>query len=118
MLLAYGANIVAQPRPAEQPDRAQGGPRPDNVDRYRRILRYIRRGGVNVNLELVRRGAAAPYFYRGERGRYANALMAAAEGRKQRSMGCGRACPATELEPDHAVEQAEDSRFSRPLRYG
>src|SRR6266511_246407 len=39
----------------------------DRVDRYGRLLRYIRRSGSNVNLELVRRGAATPYFYRGDR---------------------------------------------------
>src|SRR3954469_21273855 len=38
----------------------------DRVDRYGRLLRYLRRGALNVNLELVREGAAAPYFYRGE----------------------------------------------------
>ncbi len=36
----------------------------DKVDRYGRLLRYVRDGGVNVNLELVRRGAATPYFYK------------------------------------------------------
>jgi endonuclease YncB( thermonuclease family) len=50
----------------------------DRIDRYGRILRYIRRAGVNVNVELVRCGAAAPYFYRDQRGRYARALLAAA----------------------------------------
>lgn len=41
----------------------------DGKDRYGRLLRYVWRDGVNVNVELVRRGAAAPYFYRGDRGR-------------------------------------------------
>jgi len=31
-----------------------------------------------VNVELVRLGAAAPYFYRGVRGRHADELLAAA----------------------------------------
>src|SRR6266540_4652618 len=44
----------------------------DRVDRYGRLLRYLWRGSKNVNLELVREGAAAPYFYRGNRGRYAD----------------------------------------------
>jgi endonuclease YncB( thermonuclease family) len=76
----------------------------DNADRYGRILRYIHRAGVNVNLDLVRRGAAAPYFYRGERGRYANALIAAALGAKAQKRGLWKACPATKLDPDHAIE--------------
>src|SRR3954451_2150701 len=49
----------------------EADPTLDRVDRYGRLLRYVRRNGVNVNIELVRRGAAAPYFYRGERGTYA-----------------------------------------------
>ena len=47
----------------------------DRTDRYGRLLRYVKRNGVNANVELVRRGAAAPYFYRGERGRYAASPM-------------------------------------------
>jgi micrococcal nuclease len=76
----------------------------DRVDRYGRLLRYIRRGGLNVNVELVRRGAAAPYFYRGERGRYAPALMAAATSAKVTKRGLWRACPGTTLDPNHAVD--------------
>src|SRR3954466_7792444 len=41
----------------------------DRVDRYGRLLRYVHRGRTNVNLELVREGAAAPYFYGGARRR-------------------------------------------------
>src|SRR5687768_11787304 len=50
----------------------------DLTDRYGRLLRYVHAGGRNVNLELVRRGAATVYFYRGERGRYSSHLLAAA----------------------------------------
>jgi micrococcal nuclease len=71
----------------------------DRVDRYGRLLRYLRRGAVNVNLELVRRGAAAPYFYRGDRGRYASRLMAAARAAKASKRGLWKACPATRLDP-------------------
>jgi micrococcal nuclease len=76
----------------------------DRVDRYGRLLRYIFRGGLNVNLELVRRGAAAPYFYRGERGRYAGALMRAAQSAKAARRGLWSACPRTLLDPDRAVD--------------
>jgi Staphylococcal nuclease homologue len=46
------------------------------VDQYGRLLRYVVRvaDGVNVNAQLVRVGAAAPYFYAGRRGRYAALL--------------------------------------------
>lgn len=75
----------------------------DDRDRYGRLLRYVFVGGRNVNLELVRAGAAAPYFYRGERGRYAAALTAAARAAKGSRSGLWGACPATRLDPEHAV---------------
>jgi micrococcal nuclease len=78
-------------------------PRLDRRDRYGRHLRYLRRNGVNVNVELVRRGAAAPYFYRGERGRHASALMRAAQGAKASKRGLWKACPSTVLDPNRAV---------------
>jgi endonuclease YncB( thermonuclease family) len=76
----------------------------DRIDRYGRLLRYIRRSGVSVNVELVRRGAAAPYFYRGDRGRYAVPLLLAATSAKLAKRGLWRACPGTTLDPYHAVE--------------
>jgi endonuclease YncB( thermonuclease family) len=71
----------------------------DRVDRYGRLLRYIWRAGTNINLELVREGAATPYFYRGDRGRYAQALLAAARHAKATKRGLWRACPSTPLDP-------------------
>ena len=79
VLFARGAGCAAQSCAAGKADRAREQiPRLDRVDRYGRLLRYVKRNGGNVNLELVRRGAAAPYFYRGERGRYAASLMRSA----------------------------------------
>jgi micrococcal nuclease len=75
----------------------------DRVDRYGRLLRYVKRNGVNVNLELTRRGAAAPYFYRGDRGRFAGSLMRAAQSAKVAKRGLWRACPRTVLDPFRAV---------------
>jgi len=86
----------------------------DSVDRYGRLLRYVRREGVNVNLELVRRGAAAPYFYRGERGRYAGQLLAAARRAKATGRGLWGACPGTALEPDHAVDTGTSATTTAP----
>jgi micrococcal nuclease len=79
----------------------------DRIDRYGRLLRYIRRGGMNVNVELVRQGAAAPYFYRGDRGRYAPALMVATTSAKVTKRGLWRACPGTKLDPNHAVDTGQ-----------
>ena len=75
----------------------------DGKDRYGRLLRYVWRGGVNVNLELVRRGAAAPYFYRGDRGRFASRLLAAALDARAHRRGLWGACPGTRLDPGHAI---------------
>ena len=75
----------------------------DRVDRYGRLLRYVHRGPTNVNLELVREGAAAPYFYGDARGRYAAALMAAARSAKAAKLGLWKACASTTLDPTHAV---------------
>jgi endonuclease YncB( thermonuclease family) len=82
----------------------QSDPTLNRVDRYGRILRYLKRGSTNVNLELVRRGAATPYFYRGDRGRYANQLMAAAMAAKTARRGLWGANPRTVLNPDRAIE--------------
>lgn len=57
----------------------------DLRDRYGRLLRYVHVHRTNVNVELVRRGAATPYFYDGQRGTYARRLLAAmAEARRAR----------------------------------
>jgi endonuclease YncB( thermonuclease family) len=76
----------------------------DRIDRYGRLLRYVHRGSTNVNLQLVERGAAAPYFYRGERGKYASALMRAARAAKAAGRGLWRASPSARLDPDRAVD--------------
>jgi endonuclease YncB( thermonuclease family) len=65
----------------------------DRTDRYGRILRYVKRNGVNVNVELVRRGAAAPYFYRSDRGRHAATLMRTAQGAKASRLGLWKGMP-------------------------
>jgi endonuclease YncB( thermonuclease family) len=82
----------------------------DQVDRYGRLLRYVRRGATNVNLELVRRGAAAPYFFDGDRGRYAARLLQAAAAAKVARRGLWGASPATVLDPERQVETACDSQ--------
>lgn len=76
----------------------------DAKDRYGRVLAYVLKGKVNVNLRLVELGAAAPYFYDGDRGRYADALLAAARKAKAAGRGLWGACPGTRLDPDRAVD--------------
>ena len=64
----------------------------DVVDRYGRLLRYLHAGTTNVNLALVRRGAATPWFYGGERGRYADRLLAATTFARSQRRGMWGAC--------------------------
>ena len=64
----------------------------DRRDRYGRLLRYVHVGGVNVNVELVRRGAATPYFYDGDRGRYAQRFLDAVTTARRERRGMWGAC--------------------------
>ena len=75
----------------------------DRVDRHGRLLRYLYVREIAVNVELVRLGAAAPYFYRGVRGEHADELLAAAHDAQARRLGLWRACPQTRLRPGRAV---------------
>ena len=54
---------------------------------------------MNVNIELVRRGAAAPYFYQGEKGDYSKELMEAVEMAKENKIGLWGRCANTIVEP-------------------
>jgi endonuclease YncB( thermonuclease family) len=80
-------------------------PRTDSVDDYGRLLRYVIRAGdgLNVNVQLVRVGAAAPYFYDGRRGRYARRLVTLARRARALGLGLWGRCPHTPWDPDHGV---------------
>ena len=71
----------------------------DAVDPYDRLLRYVLVDGDNVNVALVARGAAAPYFFRNGRGSHADALLAAARTARDGGRGLWAACPEARLEP-------------------
>ena len=62
-------------------------PRLDDRDDYGRRLRYVFVRGTNVNVALVRRGAASPYFFRRQRGQYADELDALGENFELRMEG-------------------------------
>ncbi|MDQ3875588.1 MAG: thermonuclease family protein [Actinomycetota bacterium] len=64
----------------------------DRVDRYGRLLRYVYRGSVNVNVALARRGTATVWLYGRKRGRYARALLAAARKARLARRGIWGAC--------------------------
>jgi micrococcal nuclease len=80
-------------------------PKTDSVDSYGRLLRYVVRvrGDLNVNVQLVRVGAAAPYFYDYRRGRYARQLVRLARRARARHLGLWGRCPGTPWDPDHGV---------------
>ena len=71
----------------------------DGKDQFGRILRYVKVGKVNVNLKLVEIGAATPYFFKGERGKYSVQLLKAAQAAKAKKIGLWKMCPKTKLEP-------------------
>jgi micrococcal nuclease len=79
-------------------------PNLDLNDRYGRSLRYVFIGNTNINLKLVEIGAAAPYFYRKEKGIYASQLLKAAQVAQKNGIGLWGACPGTRLSPDHALQ--------------
>ena len=78
-------------------------PNLDKIDRYGRSLRYVFIGKTNLNLKLVEIGAAAPYFYRSEKGVYAAQILTAAQNAQKLGLGLWSACPGTRLSPNHAV---------------
>jgi len=72
-------------------------PKLDDRDAYGRLLRYVFVRNENVNIELVREGAASPYFFRKERGRYAGDLLDAVDEARSSHRGYWGACPGAEL---------------------
>ena len=67
-------------------------PELDDTDRYGRQLRYVHAADTNVNVELVRRGAATPYFRRGDEGAYADELLDAVAVARRASRGMWGSC--------------------------
>jgi micrococcal nuclease len=80
-------------------------PATDSVDSYGRLLRYVirLRGSLNVNVHLVAVGAAAPYFYRGRKGRYAPRLTRLALRARRHHLGLWGHCPGTPYDPYRGV---------------
>ncbi len=76
----------------------QRDPALDGKDRYGRLLRYVIVAGRNLNVTLVRDGAASPYFFRKDRGRYAGELLAAVAEARAEQRGFWGACPRARLD--------------------
>ena len=98
------AEALARLAPPGTELRLERDPQLDDLDRHGRLLRYAYAGPTNLNVELVRVGAAAPYFYRGERGRYARRLVAAARTAHTGRRGLWGACPRARLVPGRQID--------------
>jgi endonuclease YncB( thermonuclease family) len=90
--------------PVESRVRLEFDPRLDRIDRFGRQLAYVFVGSKNLNLALVRRGAAAPWFFDGDRGRFAERFMLAARQARAAGRGLWSACSETVLDPTRAIE--------------
>jgi micrococcal nuclease len=78
-------------------------------DDYGRELRYLFYNNLHVNLELVKRGAATPYFYQGEKGKYAAELWKAAQEAKSNKVGLWSACASAVLNPSAGISTGYSS---------
>lgn len=76
----------------------EADPVSDDQDQFGRKLRYLKVGKTNLNLKLVQIGAATPYFYQGQKGKYANQLLKAAQSAKAMNLGLWKKCPGTKLD--------------------
>lgn len=78
-------------------------PNLDQEDTYGRVLAWVWSPLELVNLSLVTRGAAAPYFYKGARGAFAERLESEALTARAARRGLWGACPGTPYAPTKGV---------------
>jgi endonuclease YncB( thermonuclease family) len=78
----------------------------DNVDVNGRLLRYVFKGMRNLNLVLVQRGVASPYFFGGDEGRYAGRLRRAVARARAQGRGAWGAC-----NPSYDLTRRWDVRY-------
>lgn len=69
----------------------------DKIDKYGRKLGYLYVGKTNINVKMIRIGAAAPYFYGGSEGKYAQKMLDAVETAQKAKKGLWGKCPGTKL---------------------
>ena len=83
--------------------RIEQDPGLDQVDRYQRKLAYVWKGDEDVNVTLVREGAAGVWFYGGRRGRHAGELLQATEQARAERKGLWAACQLARFDPLDAM---------------
>ena len=89
--------------------RIEQDPKLDQVDRYRRKLAYVWKGDEDVNVTLVRDGAAGVWFFGGRRGRYADEFLKAADEARQSHKGLWAACPLARFDPESSMSSGPAS---------
>lgn len=92
--------------------RLEPDPLSANIDQFGRDLRYVFVGKVNVNLKMVELGAAAPLFYKGEKGQYWSQLLKAAEKAKKNKIGLWGKCPSAKLDPYKSLSSGKSGPTS------
>jgi micrococcal nuclease len=99
------SEITKQLLPPGTVVRLEAEPATDSFDEYGRLLRYVIRvrDGLNVNVDLVRVGAAAPYFYDHRRGRYATLLEQLALRARRLRLGLWGVCRHTPYSPNRGI---------------
>ena len=95
--------ILSAILPAGTKVKLEADPALDKKDGSGRLLRYVHKGKKNVNIVLVRRGAATVWFYQGERGAYAKRLLKRSEEAMNASRGLWGTCPGTLFDPEQAA---------------
>ncbi len=78
-------------------------PKLAGVDDAHRLVRYVFHNGANINLAMVQRGAAAPYFPGGVKGSYADDLMRLGRSAVSGGSGLWSACPSTRFDPSAPI---------------
>jgi endonuclease YncB( thermonuclease family) len=92
--------------------RLESDPVSADIDQFGRDLRYIFVGKVNINLKMVELGAAAPLFYKGERGKYWSQLLKAAEKAKKNKVGLWGKCADAKLDPYNSLSSGKSGPAS------
>ncbi len=108
----YGDQASALTRrliPAGTHVRIEQDPKLDQVDRFGRKLAYVWEGDEDVNVTLVGEGAAGVWFFDGDRGRYANELLDAAEEARAGEKGLWGACPLARFNPTESMSSGPPS---------
>jgi micrococcal nuclease len=95
--------------PAGTHVRIEQDSRLDQVDRFGRKLAYVWKGDEDVNVTLVRDGAAGVWFFDGRRGRHAKELLSAAEQAQSDRTGLWGACPLARFDPNASMSSGPPS---------